>query len=178
MRLSYQLARINYCHEPADPDAASLMLGALGVGKVTGARGFWSAAIVSGDAGARGLLPAASALANQMPAMLRRLVDATTQGLAFDAPPGLVVGSVRGSMKGPIYVSSVDAPREIDVTDARGLAVLELEAIAPRRAENEVRRELLWRARAEWRPGQSHARLLELAPEQLAWQPPSPSRPR
>lgn len=160
MNLSYQLASISYCPDLTDPDAVSLPIAVLAVGKATDSEGLWSAAIVGIDAKRLGIDPLSTAMLADVPHMIRRHVDAAMKTLAPEATPEMVLKTFHESLKTSIHVSAISDRKEVEVKDARGLATA---LIDPAFVVLETSMRALLPSRD-----------LERAPEQLFWQPASP----
>jgi hypothetical protein len=175
MRVSCQLATISYCHDLTDPDAVSLPIAVLAIGKGVGAEAFWIAAVVGLDAKRLGIDPLSTALLADVPHMIRRHVDAAVKTLPPGATPGAVLRAFREALKTSIHVSAIDQPEELEAPNARSLAVA---LIDPSLAalESAVHQTTVGSTRAEWTPTVSPEHLMEPAPEQLFWQLPSPER--
>lgn len=176
MKLSYQLASISYCPDLTDPNAVSLPIAVLAVGKASNAEEFWSAAIVGVDAKRMGIDPLSTAMLADVPHMIRRHVDAAMKKLTADATPDVVLRAFHESLKTSIHVSAISERREVEVRDARGLAtaLIDPSFVTLERSMHELTGQLAQGLRAEWSPRVSPERLMAHAPEQLFWQPTSP----
>lgn len=174
MKLSFQLATISYCPDLTDPNAVSVPIAVLAVGKTSNDEGFWSAGIVGVDAKRMGIDPLSSAMLADVPHMIRRHVDGAMRRLTPDATPDAVLREFHESLKTSIHVSDIGAAQEVDVAEPRQLAQV---LIAPSLSTLEValkrHREALPR-RGQWTPRVSPERLMTPAPEQMYWQPAGP----
>lgn len=174
MKLDYRLATISYCPDLTDPNAVSIPIAVLAVGKDDGS---WSAAAVGLDAKRLGLDPLSSAMLADVPHMIRRHLDAAMKQLDTNATTAAVLRAFHESLKTSIHVSEISDPREVEVLDPRRIAValfekslVVLERALVRLAE-QVGAHL---GKATWAPRVAPERLMEPAPEQLFWQPSPP----
>ncbi len=175
MKLSYQLATISYCPDLTDPNAVSVPIAVLAVGKSSDDEGFWTAGIVGIDAKRMGIDPLSSAMLADVPHMIRRHVDGAMRRLHLDATPDAVLREFHESLKTSIHVSEIGAVHEVEVAEPRQLAQVLIDpSLATLEAAFKRLREALPR-RGQWTPQVSPERLMSPAPEQMYWQPAGPT---
>lgn len=171
MITSYQLATISYCHDLTAPDANSVPIAVLAVGKSTEEE-LWSAAIVGVDAKEMGLDPLSSAMLADVPHMIRRHVDGAMRTLKPGATPEIVLRAFHESLKTSIHVSALSGRLEVEVAHSRGLATALIEpALAQLESAIASSQQP---APGDWTPTISPERLMDRAPEQLFWRPVAP----
>ncbi len=174
MKLSYQLATISYCPDLTDPNAVSIPIAVLAVGKASNDAGLWSAGIVGVDAKRMGIDPLSSAMLADVPHMIRRHVDGAMQRLRADATPDAVLREFHESLKTSVHVSAIGAVHEVDVAEPRRLAQVLIEiSLSTLEAALKKLGAALPR-HGQWTPRVPPERLMTPAPEQLYWQPTGP----
>lgn len=174
MKLSYQLATISYCPDLTDPNAVSIPIAVLAVGKTSNAEGLWSAAMVGVDAKRMGIDPLSSAMLADVPHMIRRHVDGAMRKLTPAATPEMVLREFHESLKTSIHVSEIRSVQEVDVPDPRHLAQALMD---PSFAALETSLQALSKTiprLGQWTPRVAPERLMTPAPEQMFWQPATP----
>lgn len=174
MKLDYRLATISYCPDLTDPNAVSIPIAVLAVGKDDG---HWSAAAVGLDAKRLGLDPLSSAMLADVPHMIRRHVDAAMKRLDTQATTAAVLRAFHESLKTSIHVSEISDPRVVEVAEPRSIAValFEKSLVVLERALGQLGDRLIAHlGQPGWAPQVAPEKLMEPAPEQLFWQPTPP----
>lgn len=139
-KFSYRVATISYCPDLTAPDAVSVPVAALLVSR--SAEGKWTAFAMGLELATLGLDPLATALLGDLPALMRRNLDAAMKSIDDPAAtPQSVLRVFHETLRTSVHVSHISAECELQVSDAMSVAhqlldittqtlITELEAVA------------------------------------------------
>lgn len=171
MKLNYRVVTLSFCPDMVDPNAVSIPIAVLVVGRSD--TGAWTALAMGVDVKKLGIDPLLAAMLSDVPNLVRSHFDSAMKRVkSADVTPEAVLREFHEVLRTNIHVSSLSDEQHLDVADAMKLSHQLFDvAIEAFRAQWKVSVPASGVAKPAWKPRVDPKSLLDVPPAHMLWAP-------
>ncbi|MDP1824351.1 MAG: hypothetical protein Q8L48_13940 [Archangium sp.] len=171
MKLNFRVVTLSFCPDMVDPNAVSIPIAVLVVGKSD--TGTWTALAMGVDVKKLGIDPLLGAMLSDVPNLVRAHFDAAMKRVkSADATPEAVLREFHEVLRTNIHVSSLSDEQHLEVADAMKLSHQLFDvAIEAFKAQWKASVPTLELPAPAWKPMVDPRSLLDVPPAHMLWAP-------